>query len=262
MLEKALTLAPALMAAALALSADWAVAGPVVYNTQARRIGASLSERSSGTDASASDNESAVAPDLGNWDATVTAAIDNPPPELSGGSASVSQHSTLTDAGVSATGTAGGRTGSDEGSYGVSSRLDVTFTLDDARRFDFEYRFGVATLVDSTANLVLTRLTDNVTVFDEQPDFFNIIDDANGLRTAGSRRGSLEPGQYRFRFDYSAGGDVGASLPYAVSLALEADDGPTPEPIPLPPAAWSGLLGAAFAFGGSRLARLTRHRAS
>ena len=54
-------------------------------------------------------------------------------------------------------------------------------------------------LATATADLVLTRLDGDSTVFDEDPDWFD--PDADDYGATGSRTGELEAGRYRFRFE-------------------------------------------------------------
>ena len=247
-------------AAAVVLgSAGWVAAGPVVYDAQSRTISAELSEQfpTGGQDISARDEETASAPDFADWNASVEARIDNPPGNDIG-LATISQQSRLADTGITSGGTGSVQTGTIDGSAGIGATLDVTFTLDERRDFALDYSFDPSEPDQGTANLTLSRVGGG-TIFDIDAafEFDRAIDD---VIARGNSTGALEPGQYRFRFDYSTGGDIGADdLDYAVSLGLTpTDSGPAPNPIPLPPAAWAGLASMASVLLGGRVLRLRR----
>ena len=241
--------------------AAWVAAGPVTYQSQSRTIRADLLEEYEMPDdqtISLRDEETASAPGFGDFDATVTAQIDNPPippGESAPGASSVSQRSSLSDAGITASGQGRGQTFTQEGFYSFDSSLDVTFTLDEARTFDLDYELGFGTLIDIREQIRLTTADGATVIFDEEIEFGNTPPDGNAV---GSRTGELAPGQYRFEFLYGVGSDVGNTVPYSVSLALTpTDGGPGPNPIPLPPAAWSALA-TAGAMGALKLRRRLR----
>ena len=232
---------------AVAASASWAAAGPVVYTSQSRTVEATLTEvfvDPELVEDVRTDTETASAPDFNDFSATVAARIDNPP-FPSEGESNASMQSRLNDAGITASGSASGFTGTAGGEYAFRAAADVTFVLDETRNFTLDYLLGATTFVEGqTSQLRLTGPGDTV-VFDEALDFTQRGPD-DDLAALGNRSGTLAAGTYRFQFVHGFTSDsVDTDIPYSVSLALEADDGgPAPNPIPLPPAAWAAVVGA------------------
>jgi hypothetical protein len=219
-----------------------AAAGPVQYLSQSRTIGGSLREHYvfsiDGNPADPVDvfnDGSKAAPDFGNWDDSVTVHVV-PPPGAEGlgtGESFASQRSSLRDAGISAAGDLAGNTSTNDGAYGVSAGVDVTFALDTPRAYDLTYTVQADFFAHRRTTFTLSALDTGATVFEELPDFSR-EDELSGRRT-----GTLAPGRYRFLFTQEAGGDTGTNGPYSFDLALTPS---RPTAIPLPPAVWAGLL--------------------
>ena len=238
-------------------------AGPVTYQSQSRTIRAELTEVRVDEDLEETrfrDEDSAAAPDFGDWDATVTAEIDAaslPPGDSAPGVSEVSQRSSLSDAGITAAGNGRVQTLTQDGSFGFETALDVTFTLDETRDFDLDYELGFGTGTETQEQIRLSRADGGTVVFDEEILFDDFGSDGD-TAAIGTRAGQLAPGQYRFQFLYGVAGDIGDRIPYTLSLALTpTDTGPGPNPIPLPPAAWSALA-TMGAMGALRLRRRLR----
>jgi hypothetical protein len=238
--------------------AGLAAAGPVVYDGQSRTLRADLSEQfpTGGDDIPVGDSQSAAAPDFGPWDASVTARIADPPvPGDFNGHGTVSQHSTLTDAAITAAGTGSVLTDTIDGSAGIHVGVDVTFTLDAARDFSLDFFFTANELGHGFADVKLNRVG-GATLFEADPDF-DRDDTVDGVIGRGAGRGTLQPGQYRFLVNFSTGGAIGEdNLDYSVSLDLTPDGPePGPTPVPLPPAAWPAQAPAGAVAAINRLRR-------
>lgn len=244
-----------LAAAGVLAFAPWVAAGPVQYTNQTRRIDASLTEvylGPEGQETPITDSESASAPDVGAFDATVTAAVENPPNGQSGQFA-VSQRSTLADSGISAGGRFDGFTATEGGDYSGSSLVDVTFVLDEPRRYSLDYGMEVPSFFENVnSELSLTRAAGGAVVFDEDLRF-NETNDNGEVGSFGSRTGTLAPGEYRLVFRHAYDSDLSGPEPYTMSLDFTPVGG-GPNAIPLPPAAWAALA-TAGGFGGLRACR-------
>lgn len=138
----------------------------------------------------------------------------------------------------------------------TSSLVDVSFQVDETTAFSID---ALATFTQrNSSNEDRGRLTLKRLIGDQEETlttFALTIDDlTDNDGVAFNASGDFTPGRYRIQFDLFArasadeGADVGS---YEFTLDPDATlNGGTP--IPLPPAAWAGLLTFAC-YGGSRL---------
>ena len=247
--------------ASLALATS-AFAGPVVYTSQTRSIEATLTEEylTSEVPDVRTDTETATAPNFGDFDATVEARIDNPP-RPSRGESNATLRSTLRDTGITNEGTASGFTNTNDGEYSFAAHSDVTFVLDEARNYRFDYVLGLPTFAHGQTSQLTLIGPGGADVLNIDFDFTQRGPD-DDLAAVGSGTGTLAPGTYTFHFVHALTSDTfDDGIPITASLSLTpADGGPGPNPIPLPPGAWAALA-TTGGLGAARLSnRLFRRR--
>ena len=238
---------------------DWASASPVAaghvdYLSQSRDVFAHLREIYVVSGEPFDDNDSLDAPDLGDWDATAVAAVDEPPVGQSTGRVTMSQRSALAKAGISAAGAWTSRTASERGGFAYRTNLTTTFQLNEAS--DYALSFNIQrpffpAVVAFGSELTLSPLQGGSAWFTVDP--YAPCDDCQDEDfSTGTRTGVLAPGRYQFVFAFRGAGlsDFTQSGTYTWDLRLT----PAVTPVPLPPAAWP----AAATAGLLALARLCR----
>jgi hypothetical protein len=176
-----------------------------VYLSQARSVFGFLLERYSAWDPhlgdvkiAVDDSDTAAAPDFGEFDGSVAVTVDDPGEPDYGdlsGVASATQHSRLTDAGISVAGVFDAYNETGYGELRVSSDADVTFELAAPRAYTLTY----AESVTFTAGHLATRVA---------------LEEVGGGRefeidSPATLTGTLDAGRYRFVFHHGdASGEV------------------------------------------------------
>lgn len=259
--------APLLVAAALAAVPAFAFGG-VVYVSQDRRVEAIPQDNPPPTDPTSEPTVQQAAgfePFAGD----VNVGYEWLQPGFDyGARARVVQNSTLSDTGVTADGSL--RVNSDTVVMSARSVLDATFdvTAPSSFRLAMDYTYtdpGSFNPRGTDARVSLRRLgTDggaDQTLVDRPIDWFDADfpgDPVFDTFFDTVDTGTLDTGRYVLSFLTEAStNDPARDWSYALDFDVTADDpGPTPNPIPLPPAAWAALM----TMGGFGALRKLRRR--